>query len=124
MELFLTDVAKTLVTQVVPSYSAVSALYFGHTQMILNKTLPDCLANFIFDKAKIIRECSSTLCRVQHAVPPTNTKFKLLHVLLPTQAGILYTNIHKHRTSYFKSILTFLGQAKGWKSISVAQTKT
>ena len=53
---------------------------------------------------------------LQHAVPPTNTKFQPL--LLPTQAGMPYTNTHKHRTSYFKSTLTFLGPAKRWKSIS------
>ena len=64
-----------------------------------------------------IRECGSTLfVKLQHADPPTNTKFKPL--LLPTQAGIPYTNIKKHRTSYFKSTLTFLGPAKHWKSIS------
>ena len=40
-------------------------------------------------------------------VPPTNTKFKPF--LLPIQGGICYTNTHKHRTSYFKSTLTFLG---------------
>ena len=36
------------------------------------------------------------------AVPSTNTKFKLL-----TQARMPYTS--KHRTSYFKSTLTFMG---------------
>ena len=56
-----------------------------------------------------------SLVGLQHVVPPTNTKFKPLH--LPTQAVIPYTNIHKHRTSYFKSTLTFLGPAKRWKSI-------
>ena len=46
----------------------------------------------------IIRKCSSTLyVGLQHAVPPTNTKFKT--VLHPTLAGMPYTNIHKHRTS-------------------------
>ena len=45
-----------------------------------------------------------------------HTKFKPL--LLPTQAGIPYTHTHKHRTSYFKSTLTFLGPAMRWKSIS------
>ena len=53
-------------------------------------------------------ECSSTLyVGLAHAVPPTNTKFKPL--LLLTQAGIPYSNTHKHGTSYFKSTLTFLG---------------
>ena len=52
---------------------------------------------------------------------PTNTKFKQL--LLPTQAGMPYTNTHKHRTSYFKSTLTFLGPAKRWKSICAARQK-
>ena len=47
----------------------------------------------------IIRECSSTLyVGLQHAVLPTNTKFKLL--FLPTQVGMPYTNTHKHRTLY------------------------
>ena len=56
-----------------------------------------------------------------HAVPPTNTNFKPL--LLPTQAGIPYTNTHKHRTSYFKSTLTFMAQAKRWKCLSAARQK-
>ena len=47
---------------------------------------------------------------LQHAVPPTNTKFKTL--LIPTQAGMPYTNVHKHRTSDFTSTLTFLGPMK------------
>ena len=64
-----------------------------------------------------IRECGRTLyVWLHHVVPPTNIKFKPL--LLWTQVGIQYTNIHKHRTSYFKSILTFLDPAKCWKSIS------
>ena len=51
---------------------------------------------------KIIRKCGSTLyVGLQHAVPPTNTKFKPL--LLRIQVGISYTNTHKHRTLYFKS---------------------
>ena len=57
-----------------------------------------------------VRECGSTLylyAGLAHAVPPTNTKF--MPLLLPTQAGMPYANIHKHRTSYFKSTLTFLG---------------
>ena len=62
----------------------------------------------------VIRECGSTLyVRLQHAVPPTNTKLKPL--LLPSQAGMLYTNTHKHRTSYFKPTLSFLGPAKCWR---------
>ena len=69
-----------------------------------------------------IRVCGSTLyVGLQHAVPPTNTKFKPL--LLPTLMGIPYTNTHKHRTSYFKSTLTFLGPAKRWNSISAARQK-
>ena len=52
---------------------------------------------------------------VQHAVSPSNTKFKPL--LLPTQAGICYTNTYKQRTSCLKSAFTFLGLAKQWKSI-------
>ena len=69
----------------------------------------------------IIRECSSTLyVGLAHAVPPTNTKFKPL--LLPTQAGMPYTNTHKHRTSYCKSTLTFLGP-ECWKSICAARQK-
>ena len=69
-----------------------------------------------------IRECSSTLyVGLQHAVPPINTKFKPL--LLLTQLDICYTNHHKHRTSYFKSTLTFLGLAKCWKSISTDRQK-
>ena len=62
----------------------------------------------------IIRECGSTLyVGLAHAVPPTNTKFKAL--LLPTQAGIPYTNTHKHITSYLKSTLTFMAPAMCWK---------
>ena len=69
----------------------------------------------------IIRECGSTrYVGLAHAVPPTNTKFKPL--LLPTQAGMPYTNTHKHRTSYFKSTLTFIGPAKRW-SLSAARQK-
>ena len=64
------------------------------------------------------RECVG----LAHAVPSTNTKFKPL--LLPTQSGMPYTNTHKHRTSYFKSTLTFLGPAKSWKSICAARQKT
>ena len=58
----------------------------------------------------------------QHVVPPTNTKLKPLLLLI--QAGMPYTNIDKHRTSYFKSILTFLGPVKHWKSIPAARQKT
>ena len=59
----------------------------------------------------LIRECSSTLyVGFAHVVPPTSTKFKPL--LLPTQAGMLYTNTHKHRTLYFKSTVTFIGPGK------------
>ena len=70
-----------------------------------------------------IRECSSTLyVGLAHTAPPTNTKFKPL--LLLTQAGIPYTNSYKHRTSYLKSKLTFLGPAKLWKFISADRQKT
>ena len=62
----------------------------------------------------ITREYSSTLyVGLAHAVPPTNTNFQPL--LLLTQEGMPYTNIHKHRTSYFKSTLTFIGLTKHWK---------
>ena len=63
-----------------------------------------------------IRECGST-----RYVAPTNTKFKPL--LLPIPVVMSYTNIYKHRTSYFKSTLPFLGPAKHWKSISAARQK-
>ena len=56
-----------------------------------------------------------------HAVPHTNTKFQPL--LLPTQADMSYTNTHKHRTSYYKSTLTFMGPAKRWKCLSAARQK-
>ena len=58
---------------------------------------------------------STLYARLQHAFPPTNTKLKPL--LFLTQVGMPYTNTHKHRTSYFKSTLTFLGPAKRWKCI-------
>ena len=70
----------------------------------------------------IIREYGSTLyVGLAHVFPPTNTKFKPL--LLPTQTGMPYTNTHKHRTSYFKSILTFMGPSKHWKCLSAARQK-
>ena len=70
----------------------------------------------------IIREYGSTLyVGLARAVPPTNTNFQPL--LLPTQAGMPYTNTHKHRTSYFKSTLTFMGPAKRWKCHSAARQK-
>ena len=70
----------------------------------------------------IIKECGSTLyVGLQHVVPPTNTNFKLL--LLQTQVGVPYRNTHKHRTSYIKSTLTFLGPAKRWKSNSTDRQK-
>ena len=75
-------------------------------------------------RERIIGECGSTLyVGLAHAVPPTNTKFKPL--LLPTPAGMPYTNTHKHkhRTSYFKSTLTFLGPAKRCKYICAARQK-
>ena len=56
-----------------------------------------------------------------NAVPPTNTKVQPL--LLPTQAGWPYTNTHKHRTSYFKSALPFMGPAKRLKCLSAARQK-
>ena len=40
-----------------------------------------------------------------------------------TQVGKPYTNIHKHRTSYFKFTLTFLCPATRWKSISADRKK-
>ena len=70
----------------------------------------------------IIREYGSSLyVGLQHAVLPTNKKFKPL--LLLTQMGMLYTNTHKYRTSYVKSTLTFLGTAKLWKCLSAARQK-
>ena len=69
-----------------------------------------------------IGECGSTLyVGLAHAVPPTNTKFQPL--LLPTQAGMPYTNTDKHRTSYFKSTLTIMGPAKRWKCLFAARQK-
>ena len=71
---------------------------------------------------KHIRECGSSLyVGLAHAVPLTNTKFQPL--LLLTQAGMPYTNTHKHRTSLFKSTLTFMGPAKRWKYLSAARQK-
>ena len=68
----------------------------------------------------LVGECGSTLyVGLAHVVPPTNTKFKLL--LPPTQVSMLYTNTHKHRTSYFKSTHTFLGPAMSWESICAAR---
>ena len=65
----------------------------------------------------IIREYDSTLyVGLACAVRPTNTNFQPL--LLPTQAGMPYANTHKHRMSYFKSTLTFMGPAKRWKCFS------
>ena len=70
----------------------------------------------------LIAEWGSTLyVGMQHAVPPTNTKFKPL--LLPTQVGMPYTDPYKYIASYFKSTLMFLGPAKRWKSISAARQK-
>ena len=98
----------------------------GCLSMLDTTSLHHCLKNKqlklnAFSKRRI-RECGSTLyVGFAHAVPPTNTKFKPL--LLPTQAGMPYTNTHNHRTSYFKSTLTFLGPAKCWKSICVARQK-
>ena len=56
---------------------------------------------------------------LQHALPPTNTKFKPLHLL----TGIRYTTTYNQTALYFKSTLTFLGLAKRWKSISASHTK-
>ena len=68
--------------------------------------------DYVVDLGVGIRECSSTLhVGLANTASPTNTKFKPL--LLLTQAGIPYTNSYKHRTSYFKSTLTFLGLANG-----------
>ena len=69
-----------------------------------------------------IREYGTTLyVGLACAVPPTNTNFKPL--LLPTQVGMPYINTHNHRTSYFKSTLTFMGPAKCWKWLSAARQK-
>ena len=71
----------------------------------------------------IIKESGSTLyVGLAPAVPPTNTNFQPL-LLLSTQAGMPYTNTHKHRTSYFKSTITFIGPAKRWKCLSEARQK-
>ena len=73
-------------------------IYYPQTQASRVKWLAWCL---------YIRECGSTLyVGLQHEVPPSITKFK--QFLLPTQVGMPYTNIHKHRTSYFKSTPHFL----------------
>ena len=69
----------------------------------------------------IIRECGSTLSTVATCGSTHNTKVKPL--LLPTQAVISYKNTYKHRVSYFKSKLAFLGPAKHWQSISAARLK-
>ena len=77
---------------------------------------------FLVHKHTYIRLCGSTLyVGLQHAVLPTKSKCRPL--LLPTQTGITYTNTHKHRISYFKSTLTFLGPAKCWKCLSAARKK-
>ena len=69
----------------------------------------------------IIREYGSTLyVGLVRAVPPANTKFQPL--LLPTQR-VCRTQTDKHRTSYFKSTLTFMGPAKRWKFLSEARQK-
>ena len=57
-----------------------------------------------------IREYGSTLTNLQP-------------LLLSTQAGMPYTGTHKHRTSYYKSTLTFIGPAKRWKCLSSARQK-
>ena len=69
----------------------------------------------------IIENSSTLYVGLACAVPPTNTNFQPL--LLPTQAGMPYTNTHKHRTSYFKSTVTFKGPAKRWKCLSAARQK-
>ena len=80
-------------------------------------SLHHCLQNY--GQYFTIREYGSTLyVGLASAIPSTNTNFQSL--LLPTQAGMLYTNTHKHRTSYFKSTLTFMGPAKRWKCLSAA----
>ena len=83
------------------------------------RDLSDCGAGRLLNCGVLsdIREYGSTLyVGLAQAFPPTNTKLKLL--LLLTQAVKPYRNTYKHRTSYFKSTLTFLGPAKLWKSIS------
>ena len=84
--------------------------YFKSTRIFLGPAKRGKTISATRQKTEIlhIRECCSSLrVGLQHAVPPTNTKLKQL--LLPTQAGMPYTNTYKHRTSYFKSTLTFLG---------------
>ena len=61
-----------------------------------------------------------SLCMV--AICGSAHKNKILADISPNSNGYIpYTNTHKHRTSYFRSTLPFLGQAKRWKSISATQ---
>ena len=70
----------------------------------------------------LLREYGSTLyVGLARAVPPTNTNVQPL--LFQTQAGMPHTNTHKHKTSYFKSTLTFMGPTKRWKCLSAARKK-
>ena len=69
----------------------------------------------------IIRELPHSLCRV--GTCGSAHQYKLQAVTSPDSS--LYA-VHKHsnhRTSYFKSTLTFLGPAKHWKSISATREK-
>ena len=99
-----------------------------HTRLLLCST-STFLHRFLCIRGVLLRfcviyigECGSTLyVGLAHAVPPSNTKFKPL--LLLTQVGMPYTNTHKHRKSYCKSTLMFLGPAKRWKSICAARQK-
>ena len=88
-------------------------------QLSAGSAFPQPDKNDKFLQFLIIKEYGSTLyVGLARAVPPTNTNFQQL--LLPTQTGMPYTNTHKHRTSYFKSTLTFMGPAKRWKCLSAA----
>ena len=103
--------------QVVASSSLVFVLFreaFSHPYIYF--------FHLLVNGFSVIREYGSTLyVGLARAVPPTNTNFQPL--LLPTQVGMPYTNTHKHRMSYFRSTLTFMGPAKRWKYLSAARQK-
>ena len=75
---------------------------------------------FLTNFGDCIKECSSTLyVGLQHAVPPTNTKFKPL--LLSIQVGICYTLHKRLQAQNIKvQVYTHISLAKRWKSISEA----
>ena len=104
-------------SQIIESSSLVSVLF---REAISHPYIS--FFHLLLNGFSVIREYGSTLyVGLAHAFPPTNTKFKpFLH---PTQTGMPYTNTHKHRTSYFKSRLTFMGPSKRWKCLSAARKK-